>query len=147
MSIVRLNGTLLKIKKGDSPRVLQLKFIAPEPKIQELEPYLLGKKGNEPTRFKLKGIHSMYGMGSHTWEGCPYRIRPQKGSPNFDFFFWVDENTPIEAAEAVELFRSSVGYRCDLVCRVKKYRWWDKNTRIPKKGWRLELLKISRTYS
>ena len=144
MSVVKLQGTLVKIKKAKHAKgCRQFKFVAPEVKIPELEPYLLGKMDNEPTRFKIKGIHSMWGTPG-TWEGCPYRIRKGRTSNEVQFFFWVDDTDKAgifkggKMVEADEVF----GYRCDIVARAKQYTWYDAEAKLLKKGWSLELLKL-----
>lgn len=149
MSIVKLQGTLMKIKKPKHAKgCRQFKFLAPEVKIPELEPYLLGKMDNEPTRFKIKGIHSMWGTRG-TWEGCPYRIKKEGGSPRspseiIRFFFWIDDTETafigkkgkmVEAEEA--LWR-----RCDIVAEAKRYTWYDAEAKLLKKGWGLKLLRL-----
>jgi len=145
MSIVKLQGTLMKIKKPKNAKgCRQFKFLAPEVKIPELEPYLLGKMDNEPTRFKIKGIHSMWGTRG-TWEGCPYRIKKEGGSSGeIRFFFWIDDTETafigkkgkmVEAEEA--LWR-----RCDIVAEAKRYTWYDAEAKLLKKGWGLKLLRL-----
>jgi hypothetical protein len=76
---------------------------------------------------------------------CPYRIK-KGGSPGeISFLFWIDDTETafigkkgkmVEAEEA--LWR-----RCDIVANAKKYTWYDAEAKLLKKGWSLELVKLT----